>query len=433
MWSWSLLCFVVTASTHYLVPTDLSAQWNSTIVANYQKTCCVRMNFGKAIIKHEDGGDIGIYMCPMTEPTGCPPVLNESSSVDALTESVDLVFNYSSCADIYNEYPNSTSGYYNIQLYNGSVTSVYCDMEGVNCDGCPPVLNESSSVDALTESVDLVFNYSSCADIYNEYPNSTSGYYNIQLHNGSVTSVYCDMEGVNCDGEGGWMRVKFFNMTEPNASCPPDLAELSINGLNICWITTDGCSSTFFSSSVLSLNYTSVCGRVTGYQYGYPVAFFRDINTNHLGTKYESYLPQIYTDGVTITYDNPRKHIWTYTSGQYEQDIGAAGCPCNNGFYYSGWSSPFIGSDYYCESGRGNPYDPSSGFDVLYSGDKLWDGQHCPGIESTCCSSSNMPWFYKSLGESTSSDIELNICGYLDTVSGFTKSVAIDYLELYVK
>ena len=31
------------------------------------------------------------------------------------------------------------------------------------------------------------------------------------------------MEGSNCDGKGGWMRVGYSNMSEPNATCPPGL------------------------------------------------------------------------------------------------------------------------------------------------------------------------------------------------------------------
>ena len=36
-------------------------------------------------------------------------------------------------------------------------------------------------------------------------------------------SIYCDMEFSNYDGMGGWMRVGYLNMSEPNALCPPGL------------------------------------------------------------------------------------------------------------------------------------------------------------------------------------------------------------------
>ena len=52
------------------------------------------------------------------------------------------------------------------------------------------------------------------------YSTALSGYYTIQAPNGSLISVYCDMEGSNCDGKGGWIRVAYLNMSEPNATCP---------------------------------------------------------------------------------------------------------------------------------------------------------------------------------------------------------------------
>ena len=32
------------------------------------------------------------------------------------------------------------------------------------------------------------------------------------------------MEGSNCDGKGGWMRVGYLNMSEPNTTCPTGLS-----------------------------------------------------------------------------------------------------------------------------------------------------------------------------------------------------------------
>ena len=46
------------------------------------------------------------------------------------------------------------------------------------------------------------------------------------------TQVYCDMEGINCDGEGGWTRVAYINMTEPNATCPNGLTLQNFNNIS---------------------------------------------------------------------------------------------------------------------------------------------------------------------------------------------------------
>ena len=116
----------------------------------------------------------------------------------------------------------------------------------------------------------------SCARLHEVYPTASSGYYNITL-SGSQVEVYCDMEGSHCDGEGGWTRVAFVNMSEPGSSCPPGLVQYdNIFNTSLCWINNGtsyfyGCNSTIFST--YGLNYNKVCSQVRGYQYGIPLAF----------------------------------------------------------------------------------------------------------------------------------------------------------------
>ena len=126
--------------------------------------------------------------------------------------------------------------------------------------------------------------FSSCSQLHEVYPTAPSGYYNITLSNGSKVEVYCDMEGSDCDGEGGWTRVAFVNMSEPGSSCPSGLVQYdNIFNTSLCFIngktsSFTGCKSTFFST--YGLKYTKVCGRVRGYQYGSPFAFVRYIDNN---------------------------------------------------------------------------------------------------------------------------------------------------------
>ena len=48
-----------------------------------------------------------------------------------------------------------------------------------------------------------------------------SGYYWIRTSNGSAVQVYCDMDRVcGCNGTGGWTRIAYLNMTNPNQQCP---------------------------------------------------------------------------------------------------------------------------------------------------------------------------------------------------------------------
>ena len=142
------------------------------------------------------------------------------------------------------------------------------------------------------------------------------------------------MEGSNCDGKGGWMRVGYLNMSEPNATCPPGLTLQQYNNIDhgVCGVSD---YSTFASISFLSggNNYSEVCGQIRGYQYKSPDGF-----PPVLGSKANLTIENCntYVDGITITYgSNPRKHIWTYACGLNEGFINFNGiltllCPCNN-------------------------------------------------------------------------------------------------------
>ena len=253
---------------------------------------------------------------------------------------------------------------------------------------------------------------SSCSNVLVRNPSASSGYYDVNLSNGSVITVYCDMDGNNCDGEGGWIRVAQLNMSEPGATCPPGLTLQNYNNIDhsLCGRSSSGCASTFFST--YGLNYTKVCGKVRGYQFGHIDAFATGTNS----------IDSFYVEGISITYgSNPRQHIWTYAAGEDDFQAAADGCPCNIGS--SVVVPTFVGNDYYCESGPGD-----SG--ILYVEDILWDGQQCHEIESPCCTTPNMPWFLKTLNEETNDDIELRVCAG-DSPTG--EETPLDIIEIYIK
>ena len=272
----------------------------------------------------------------------------------------------------------------------------------------------------------------SCSDILITNLDATSGYYNHIITNGSTISVYCDMEGSNCGGEGGWTRIAFINMSEPGTTCPTGLTEEQYDNITLCGLNHTAltntydpvCNSTFFST--YGLNYSKVCGQVRGYQYGFAEGFDR----NH---DYGYSLSDPYLTGVSITYDdNPLKHIWSYVCGLSELDYyyEYQNCPCNIGNYLS--PHFFIDNDYYCESGFSDPYAPHG--NLFSSNDPLWDGQQCNTYESTCCTTPNMPWFIKTLNETVSDDIQLRVCGGdYDYYYGEKFSTPLDVIELYVK
>ena len=215
----------------------------------------------------------------------------------------------------------------------------------------------------------------SCQDILHCFPSAPSGYYQITARNGSLVQVYCDMEGSNCGGEGGWMRVAYVNMSQSGAICPQGLTQRTFSGLTLCGrmdgdfnVTTHnggGCQSTVFST--LGLNYSQVCGQLRGYHNRLPEAFeryHRKLSAINIDN--------IYVDGASITYSSaPRKHIWTYAAGA-NLLTGQPRCPCNIGSILH--PPPFVGSDYY---ETGNNADTCCQF-ILYANDPLWDGQQCP-------------------------------------------------------
>ena len=259
---------------------------------------------------------------------------------------------------------------------------------------------------------------SSCKSIHNINPLSSSGYYSVAVANGSVVQVYCDMEGTNCGGERGWMRVAYVNMTQAGAACPVGLNQRSINNKSYCGSTGSGCNETIFPTLV---EYSRVRGRVQGYQYGSPVAFFSyNTNTNNI------MLNDNYVDGVSITYGiAPRKHLWTYAAGarDHVSYTGAFDCPCKQNSTII--TPPFVGNDYYCESGV------ELCCKNVFSNDRLWDGEQCGG-EAPCCIP-NMPWFTKTLNETTTENIQLRLCKNDYFFSLYDTDIPLDFVEIFVQ
>ena len=68
-----------------------------------------------------------------------------------------------------------------------------------------------------------------------------------------------------------------------------------------------------------------------------------------------------YVDRVSITYDTPSSHIWTYAAGYTESASTdtAAVCPCNTNVNMPNVPS-HVGSDYYCGSGNTHTFAKSN-------------------------------------------------------------------------
>ena len=105
-------------------------------------------------------------------------------------------------------------------------------------------------------------------------------------------------------GDGLWYKLVSINMSDPLSQCPQGWAEENIGGVRGCGRGTAsaGCQSTFLSSD--DIQYTKICGKAIGYQYGHTDAF-AGLHGN---------IDQVYVDGLSITHGTPRQHLWTYAA-----------------------------------------------------------------------------------------------------------------------
>ena len=214
------------------------------------------------------------------------------------------------------------------------------------------------------------------------------------------------------NGDRGWTRVAHIDMRDPEQECPFGLQTEQPSGssLRLCSQLGLGCSSVSFHT--FGIEYSRVCGRVIGYQYG-------GINPFHgYYTIENATLEASYVHGVSLTYGRlPRKHIWTFANAP--DDITSnfePSCECESS------RPPFIGNDYFCDTGsRSHALNQ-----LWYLDDPLWDGQGCGGT-NTCCSLHNPPWFCKDLPEPTTEDIEMRMCG-----RSSQSRAAVQQVELYI-
>ena len=254
-----------------------------------------------------------------------------------------------------------------------------------------------------------------------------SGYYWIRSSNGSAVQVYCNMDRVcGCNGTGGWARVAYLNMTDPNQQCPQAWREV-LSPKRACRRTSARCESEYFNTH--NINYSGVCGRVIAYQYGSTDAF-----GPYIIQQATPNIDTAYVDGISITHgQSPRHHIWTFasalikmfSSGIRDNDI----CACTDTRRNWPYTTPsWVGNDYFCDSG--NP-GPGWAHGADYSGDPLWDGEGCPST-STCCQFNNPPWFYKQLphAQAMTDSIEVRICGS-EGISN--EDLLVELIELYIQ
>ena len=223
------------------------------------------------------------------------------------------------------------------------------------------------------------------------------------------------MERHCCNSTGGWMRVAYVNMTDPNEKCPSGFSKRTDDGVTSCGKNRTNCISTTFSSQ--GIGYSRVCGRVRAYQYGWTDAF------DHYDWPHWSNGGH-YPDGITITHGIcAHQHIWSFVAARSEYYSNDNTCPCTRTDQpYTGAVPPPIGECYFCDTAaeRFARYE-------FYPDDPLWDGQGC-GPTSTCCSFNKPPWFCKQLPRPTIDDIQLTMCAWWSRAQ-----TPFDQVEIYIQ
>ena len=216
------------------------------------------------------------------------------------------------------------------------------------------------------------------------------------------------------------MRVAYVDMTQPNQECPSGFTTITTPKRLCGRPGPRGCTSTMFSTNGFA--YEQVCGKVIAYQHKTPDAQCPYAYSQYGGSRT---IEGAYIDGVSLTHgSNPRKHVWTFIAshGEASTQGSCTACPCFSNF--ASMRVPFIGEDYFCDTGS-----RTSGVHIFYGDDPLWDGKGC-GPTSNCCTFNTPPWFNKQLNYTTSDQLEMRICGNEGTTN---EDVPVEHIELYVQ
>ena len=200
-------------------------------------------------------------------------------------------------------------------------------------------------------------------------------------------------------GGPGWRQIAYLNMTDPDQTCPQQWRLYEQDTIRACGRQNSHIARC--DSDQLSYNgyaYTEVCGRITGYQHGSPDAGTHYANRPTPGNE----INEPYLDGVSITYGNPRKHIWSLYGGVYDNKC------CSIEHINITRDMNFIGNNSFCDSGNPTNIEWRNTF---FTELPLWDGIAGCGSSPTCCAPTSGPWFRTTLTVPTISDIEIRICG----------------------
>ena len=216
-------------------------------------------------------------------------------------------------------------------------------------------------------------------------------------------NVSIQLNEEKCGIIGNWRRIAYFDTTQGDF-CPTGLRTVTNTTTNqtACGRTGNSdCTSLQFSTDG---NYTNVCGRVRGYQFGYPDGTAIDTN---------------YIDGISITKGNPCQPLWTYAAGLSKNWRHSQHHQCLQ--IMISLIPSFVGNHYYCEAGLTGIQSKHFVWE-----DPLWDGKRCILSQNRCCECYG--WFHRNV-TSSSDSIEVRWC---DNHSYTTEDTFTDQLEIWV-
>ena len=212
------------------------------------------------------------------------------------------------------------------------------------------------------------------------------------------------------------MRVADIDMTRHKETCPTGFREVTSSGKKMCRGRGTSCVSTSFSSH--EVEYSRVCGRIIGYQFGRPNAF----SAYH---GHQRSIDSYFLDGIVLTYGSPRCHIWSFAVADDQIYNSDSNCPCTSESSFPGTIPPYVQNDYFCDSGHRYATPPPF---IYLVNDPLWDGAGC--VQGSCCQFNSPPWFCKDLPQPTSEDIELRLCS---DEANSNEDAPFEVVEIYIQ
>ena len=203
------------------------------------------------------------------------------------------------------------------------------------------------------------------------------------------------------------MRVGFLDMTNSSHQCPSGLRQRNDSpNIRTCVRNRAPAGCTSVELSTANIQYSTVCGRITGYHIG-TVNGFEGSNIN-----------SAYVDGVSLTHGTPRQHIWSFAAG-YSTYRTCERC-------HEDARPDSVDNDFFCDTA--NTITHPAG-DYFHSDNPLWDWVECTASNS-CCPTDNPPYFLKTLPQSTMDDIEMRVCR---NQNSYNEDIAIEIVEIYVQ